>query len=155
MSLAQVFENFIWRLEGIAPSSQADRGKLQYVDPEDDPSALRPRSFSLTWEGSDTDGSPTDLYDRWAVHTFTVEVYYPAGDTGLSNRDAHALSLADRDDICEALRDPAGWTGYDAGNTSTDIGLCDRKRESDEMERDEALYTLRMTWQCHVKEIEG
>jgi hypothetical protein len=67
----------------------------------------------------------------------------------------HALSLADRDDICEALRDPAGWTGYDAGNTSTDIGLCDRKRESDEMERDEALYTLRMTWQCHVKEIEG
>lgn len=156
MSLGDVFQNFAWRIEAISPTAQAGIGPFRMVDPEiADVETLRHRSFALFWESSDEDAGPTDLYDRWAVHTFTLEVYYRAGDQGIPNSKAHTLILADRDDICRTLRDPDLWAGTSDAASSTEIGLKDRRRVGDELERDEDTYTYRATWECHVREVEG
>ena len=155
MSLALVYENFIWRLETLTPTESACNERFRYVDPEAlDLENARHRSFSVFWESSDADIAPTDLYDREAAHVFTVEVFYRVGEAALTSRKAHQLIASDRADISKELRNPSSWNGYDQSNTGDDIGLCDRLRLGDELERVEHLYIYRAQWQCHVRESE-
>ncbi len=156
MSASQVYDNFIWRLESITPTNQIPRKNFSFLDnAELDPAVSTGviRAFELYWEGSDPDHEPTDMFDRWAFHNFRLEVSYPR--QGFRLNDLTKIATDDRDDIVTALRDDRLWTGYNASNTSTDIGLMGRVRGEDGLDpADNDVWILRQQWRCQIQEIE-
>lgn len=153
-----VFENFIWRIESKTPTdtSVLTEGFL-YSSGYKVPEETRPRSFSVLWNSSGEDamagGDPIveDLSGRIADHQYTVEVYYRAE---FGDRDLQKVILLDRHDIAKQLRDPALFVGYDDDNSSASLGVCDRKRVSDEIERGEVVWTYRSVWALIISEDE-
>lgn len=157
-----VLDNFYWRIEAITPtSSVVGRRAFRRIDTLDiDPaqSSGLSRGFRVAWVASDEEhqvsgeGITDGLYNRAATHTFEVEVYY---STKLKWTDLHTVVLSDRHDLTKQLRDPDTWVGYNASNTTTDIGIYDRIRESDELDTDDPGYwVLRQSWRVIINEVE-
>jgi len=161
-NLRFVMKNFVWKLEGLTPASAIEKRALfRHIDAHrKDPETQANRRFTVAWIGSEEDHQVGDVWvsdgsnERPASHTIQLEVYYQAMKQNWL--DLHDLIASDRHDITLTLRDDASLTGYNADNTSTDIGLWDRSRESDELDRgDDIIWTLRQEWRCIINEIEA
>lgn len=155
-SIQHVVENFVWRLQALVMTDATSGRKLRLNDrplaTSADLSSGMTRTFILYWDGASPSLEPTDMFARWADHTFTLEVAYstsPALDALLK------LILRDRHDITKALRDHALWTGYDDDNSATEIGLEERKLLRDVLDRSSSVtWYLRQTWECRIQENE-
>ena len=156
-SLHLVHTNFIYQLELLTPTNTLTSKKFHSIDPlrlSEDLTTGLIRAFWVTWQGSDGNVVPTDLYDHYANHMFEVAVAYSVGPDGLKHEDAHQIILQDRFDISQALRDPDKFDGYNSSNPNTAIGLENRYRTQDELDRDDFAWILRQSWQCTVRETE-
>ena len=157
-----VLENFYWRILAITPAAATTpatpAARFFELDPHTFSLEGRVRGVVVTWLGADeeheVDGEPLvdPLTDRTAQHRFQVEVHY---SRMLTHRTLMKLILQDRHDIIAALRVDSSWVGYDADHTTTDLGLFERIRESDELdEGDEEHMTWRSVWRCTIQETE-
>ena len=156
MSVNQVYQNFIWRIENTIPDYSVTRNKFRQIERPIDYSADRSkgmtRTFSVSWGGSDIDLDMTDITQRTADHQFTIEIYYSA-DYPMDV--LHRLVLDDRDKLIKILRDTDYYVGYNDSNGDTDIGLLYRIRTSDELvEASDVTFMLRMSWTCTILETE-
>lgn len=170
-TLHRVRENFIYWIEQITPTntSAVDR-EFQWVDSArfsaSGDSSGHARNFDVVWSPGEEDhivGSQLvidALNSRIAEHMFVVRLFLPA--SWLSG-DLHNVMLDDRHDVIKQLGDPAKWVGYDASNTTTEIGLYDRVKVTEELvkeaadsdDEDEAdSYVLNMVFRCVVEETE-
>ena len=155
MSLSEIYDNFVWRIESISPSNAQAREKFRHNDVPlymTEEQSLADRLVSVYWESGDEVQEFSDLTRRWSDVDLTVEVAYDA------TRDLdklHALMLSDRNQIIKDLRDPAKFVGYNSSNAVTDIGLKNRVFTGDELDRDrETKWILRQTWRCTIEEQE-
>jgi hypothetical protein len=68
----------------------------------------------------------------------------------------HHIVLQDRHDIIKQLRDDTKRRGYNADNTTTDVGLYQRRRNGDQLIKDDPkLWRLLMEWECKILESES
>lgn len=159
-----VYKNFIWRVEAIDPTdTTVMRNAFVAIDPRPttgrDPrtSSGLTRCFTVTWLGADEqnvvggNGITDGLNSRTADHRFDVSVYY---DGKLKWADVQAMMLSDRHDLIKALRLPSTWVGYDANNSSTVLGVYDRRIEADEVDAEDDFLILRQVWRCTINETE-
>lgn len=158
MSMRQVYDNFIWRLETITVTETAlcpsEQGFESYDPGEHSPAQGSGwlRKFYVRWLGSDEDSAATDSDRREAWHTFRLHVQYPRVHPV---DDMYRLILSDRDDIATQLRSDTTRLGYDASNATTDTGLMRRIREGDAIvDSNPDLWRLDMEWRCKVRESE-
>ena len=155
MSLAEIYQNFCWRIESITPASAISPANFRrndhplYMTDEQSP---EDRIFVLYWDNGDEVEDFSDLNQRWSTVYFTLEVAYDA------TRDLdklHTLMTSDRNQIIATLRDGSNFVGYDSGNTTTDVNLKGRWFDGDEFDRDrETMWILRQTWKCKIAETE-
>jgi hypothetical protein len=161
-----VLRNFAWKISGITPTSALiDRSRFTEVNtlvtPPDQSSGIASRGFEVTWLGSDEDNTHDDSYFadghnvREAVHRYMVEVYY---STRYRREELQRAVLQDRHDMTKLLRDNDGsgssFVGYNASNSSTNIGIHYRIRESDELVIAEDYWIYRAIWRVLLEENE-
>lgn len=163
-----VVRNFVWRIEAITPTCTTLDEAFHEVDPlaiEPQQAAGLTRAFWVEWLRSDAEHSVDgnticdDGAIRWATHHIRVTVRYAVK---LTNALMHDVVLQDRHDLLEALRSQANRVGYDASHTATDIGLGDRYRTSDSIERDPGAdrsagwgyWSYVSDWKCVISESE-
>lgn len=158
-NLSYAYQNFIWRLEAITPTSTTSSFKFRSFDPlkrSPKRSTGDVRKFSVSWLGSGADGEDeapdaNDMYSRTARHNFEIKIEYPAvypWDT------MQQLVADDRHDILKALRNQANNVGYNASNTTTDIGLWERRRTSDSLEINDDVWILKLNYLAIINEPE-
>ena len=153
--LHHVFQNFIYRIESITPTSTICGKNFYRLDTKqiaiDESSGLE-RSFIISWLGSGDDDIPTDQDIRVSEHKFLVQVvYWP----GRGWETAHELILQDRHDLIKCLRDDAKFCGYDAEHSTDALRLFGRVRDSDEIDMsDPDVWVLRMIWKCYIADEE-
>ena len=155
MSLDQVIENFIWRIEAITPDEPLPDQGFRYYDDEDfDPDEGDvARVVQVQWISSDENTGTTDLQGREAVHEFLVSVGY---SVSYKERLLGKIIAKDRHQLCKTLRDDRLWKGYNDSNTTTDIKLWSRDRVRDEIDRSEThTWYYRAIWQCTIRESES
>ena len=152
-----VRKNFVWRMEGISPTSTLERDSFRWVDGERlEPEQVANRSFTVRWGGSEEEnlirgnGFTYDPSYRVADHRFMLDIYYRGGGK-LKDSTLHDLILQDRHDIIVELYNK-NLVGYDADNTSDQLGLHDRIRESDEIVAEGAAWIYRSVWRCQIME---
>jgi len=155
MSLANVYKNFLYRIASITPTNKTVGKGYRFVSPRDfDPDEAQgvARTFTVYWDGSDEDVEPTDITERIAPHSFTLEVAY---STSFPVDTLHQIILDDRDDLITKLRDTDSYTGISVSNPATDVGLWARVRARDDIDRGGThTWYLRQTWTCTVREAE-
>jgi hypothetical protein len=134
-NLHRVVSNTRWRIEALTPShvyGPPDSPiKFRRFDPfEAEPANTSGwvRAFFVHWLGSSLDIGATNLDIREAIHPVFVHIIYPPA--ALPYEELEAMWLQDRHDIIKAMRDQAQRAGYDADNTTGDIGLMVRRRGS-------------------------
>lgn len=159
-----VRDNFAWRIESITPTAteaflpprfaEIDVNK---VDVEQ-ASGLA-RKFTLQWRGSDEDNDALgsriadDESQRLAAHTWIVAIYYPIDKVDAARLER--VILQDRHDVLKLLRSPASFAGYSAAQPSASVGIYNRIRIQDEIDRDsERVWSLRTTWRTLINETE-
>lgn len=154
-----VLDNFYWRIETITPTNLTDcRNYYREIDgntiKQDFPDGTAGiRRFFVEWTDSDSDVDATDHDNREAHHNFIVTVCYPG--SSLPWRRLHKLILQDRHDLIKQLRDDDNKVGYNASNTTTDIGLMHRFRGGDELIKEEdEIWRLRIQFRCLIEENE-
>jgi len=148
-NLHRALEAIRWRLEAIAVFG----GKgFFYRDPERDKAPTCSRGFSVRWLSSEYDREPGTLDSRLSEHSIAIEVLYRVGLAGKDEQDAQEMLLQDRHDIIQALQPTSTWNGYNVDNSSTDIGIELRHRESDEIERGDEIWTYRALWRHIIRE---
>lgn len=150
-----VRKNFVWRIEAVTPTETtlARRASFTEVDPlriDPEQSSGYQRAFSVQWQGSEGD-QLDDLLLRQQSHMYAVEVYY---STKLKYDDLHDIILQDRHDITKTLRNPSNVIGYSDAQSSTDIGVGGRWFDSDEIVREDNLWTYRAMWRVTITETE-
>lgn len=154
-TLDKIFQNFIYRIEAITPTSNICGKNFNRLDPKQialNESAGLERNFVITYLGSDSDDTPTDEAIRTAEHKFLVQVLY---NPGRGWEVAHELILNDRHDLIKALRDDAKFDGYDSSHTTDAIRLHGRIRENDEIDMsDPDVWVYRAIWKCYITEEE-
>lgn len=155
MSLAQIKENFIWRIQTLTPTHTRPGKKFIHVDPrrEDaDVSSGTTRNFTVYWQGSGTDVEPTDITERVAEHQFMIEVAY---STDYKIDLLQDIICSDRNDLNKLLRNTDYFLGYSDTYAANAIGLWSRVRISDEIVRNnEITWYLRQLWRCTIQEVE-
>lgn len=158
---ALVLSNFQYRIEAITPTNANYKSAFVMYNPlliAAKKSSGFERRFFVTWHGSSADsesGAPQaeNGYCRTAAHDYSVEISYPAL---MQYDDMLALVCDDRHDLIKQLRDADKWLGYDSSHTTTDIGLWQRLRVSDELETsDNGIWTFRQRWRCLINEVES
>lgn len=152
--LHRILENFEWRLETLTPTT--GKTKFKVVDPINDDIGDHSgsfRRFYVEWESSQEDLTMTDGYSRRAEHSIRLTVFYPASKAR-SHKDLRSIILQDRHDIIKRLRDTQYYNGFNADNSSTDLGLEYRQRLDDELTTGEHLWVFEMTFECTIEEIE-
>ena len=109
----------------------------------------------MQWDGSDEDIDMSDMSERNAHHTYRLVIVYSVGPDGLKWTDAHDIIAQDRHDLILTLRNQGNRVGYDADNTTTDIGIMHRWRVSDDLATgNPTTWTLEQRWRCTVNEAE-
>lgn len=158
-----VRQNFVWRIESQTPTSSLLKPRFTEIDPlrldADQAAGVGERSFSVYWLGSEEDnvvdgeGITDNENQRIAEHRYRVDIYYT---TKLDYRDLQHAMLQDRHDITRLLRSGDNIKGYNADNSSTELGLFNRIRESDELIMDDPdVWVYRATWRCTIEESEN
>lgn len=148
-NLHRVLENFIYQIEQISPTSTLQRSRFINFDP----SMTNPdvaRNFYVEWMDSDPDLSSSDSDRREASHQYRVHVFYPFI---LSWNKMHELISKDRHDLAHRLRRKQYCVGY-SGNTSAEIGLLNRNRSGDELNKTGDVWELSIGWRCKISEDE-
>ena len=152
--LHRVHDNFIWRIEGLTPTSTRSRRKFRSLDRQ----TPRPgehfgvtRGFRVQRLGSGADVELTDFTCRVADHRYAVEVYY--GDE-FGGTAVHEVADQDRHDIIKDLRYPGSWNGFNSSNTDTDIGIMDRQLLGDSFDFEGGAWILRLEFGVKAKEAE-
>jgi len=156
MSLFQIYQNIIWKVESLTPTNQRlSPSRFQHNDQPlniTDEQMLKERMFSVEWDHGDQVMDFSDLNERWSDQFLIFEISYDA------KRDLDKLTeliMTDKNQIHAALRNPDSFIGYDDDNTTTDIGLKGRWLDSEEQDRDrETMRILRLTWRVTVSETE-
>jgi len=163
-NLHNVLRNFVWRMETITPQDTATETKLfSFIDPYRDNMAVMgaARLFTVNYlEGEPDDEIHATNDMRRGDHVVEVVVWYPLGVDGFEWLDAQAMVLADRHVIIKQLRDDSKWIGYDADNTSTDVGLHNRWPAGEELTvedvgTDNSALVLHSKWDINVLEVEN
>lgn len=160
-TLHNVRLNFIAKLEAISPTSSivnrgfenVDRIRMGADETDTDSfgnSSGRARDFLVKRLGSTEDRDPTRSAMREAVHEYEITVAYPTC-LGLENA-VHEIMDIDRNDILEALRDRATFTGI-PGDGSATTGIQTRIRIGDNLEDDGAVWRQIYRFACRVKEL--
>jgi hypothetical protein len=149
-----VYQNFVWRIETLSPTSTLAKKGFTFnnrpLNLIPDQSSGMTREFTLYWEGSDPDHAPTDITERTAEHSFMLDVAY---STKLGADVLFPLMLADRHDLMALLRDTAGYRGYNASNTNTDLFLWRRWHKGDvRITASDTTWYLRQNWICTIRE---
>jgi hypothetical protein len=155
--LHRILDNFYWRIEAIDPTSDlCARDRFFRIDPTQlhtAESAGLERGFYILRTTSGADEAVTDQYQRVASHRFDLVVCY-AATHGIE--EAQRLMCQDRNDLIDCLRDDQKYIGFSDEDTTLEMGLIDRIRTSDEflMDIDSPVFTMRMTWECRIREVE-
>lgn len=155
----KVLQNFKWRIETITLAHvRPGRNKLRWLGKRVDPdvSTGTERAFNVFWAGQTEpdEENVRDINERIDRHRFRVEVYYPADAIELL--ELQIMILKDRHDIYKQLRNMDNRLGYNASNTSENIGLWAREIDEDWELDDESDITwiLRSTWYSDIRESE-
>jgi hypothetical protein len=155
MSLPDVYRNFVFRTQNVLPTDTVVDKGFRFISPRDfDPDEAEgvARTFTVYWEGSDPDLEPTDMSERVADHTFTIEIAY---STSFPVDVLNRIFLSDRNDLIKALRIPSGYKGTGNDNPTVSTGLWARRRARDEIDRGGThTWYLRQTWVCTCREDE-
>lgn len=159
MSLAQVYQNFGYRLELLTATEQSLCSlRFRAYDPHAKGRAVQGpgnrRRFFVSGEDGDELSAATSMVSRESVHRFRVDVEYAFASTW---DKMHELIYADLDDIVECLRDAnqSNLKGYDADNDTADIGLFGRVYRGYEINRSNPdVWRLSTGWLCSVRESE-
>jgi cytochrome oxidase Cu insertion factor (SCO1/SenC/PrrC family) len=156
-SLHRVYDGFIWRMETITPTNDDVRQKFVAFDPaKETPSNASGwfRKFYIDWRDSKGDFAATNVVQRESIHYFLITIYYPVVRSEWARM--HHIVLQDRHDIIKQLRDDTKRRGYNADNTTTDVGLYQRRRNGDQLIKDDPkLWRLLMEWECKILESES
>lgn len=151
-----VLDNFCWRIKSIIPTDvKTFRKGFTWNDSNrcsPDQGSGMTRSFSVFYLGSDTDIEPTDATERTAWHLFQLEVAY---STDYALMALQKMAGQDRHLLNKQLRDDRLWVGTSASDPTSDIGLWDRVRVRDEMDRSsEITWYLTQQYRCMLRESE-
>jgi hypothetical protein len=149
-----IFDNFIYQIEKIFPTSTLMRTTFIYFDPtsiEPEISEGFGRHFYIEWTDSDANLSSSDSDRREAWHGYRVNVFYPLI---LTFADMHKLILSDRHDLLYVLRRKQYRVGYNADNPTTEIGLLNRYRSGDELDKSINVWQLSIDYRCKILENE-
>ena len=154
-SLHRIYDNFIWRIETITPTYTSRHGGFRSFDPTKETVGANSgslRKFFVEWNDSGKDFAATNVNAREAPHTWMLTVFYPIVQPW---KETHHMILLDRHDLLTQLRDDRKRVGYNADNTTTDIGLYQRRRLGDQLIKDEPkLWRLLIEWECKTVESE-
>lgn len=156
MALWHVPYNFVWRIESIAPSYERYGVKrFRSIDPltlNEMPSGTGGiRMFYVEWPRYGEDDENTLRQTRESEHEFVVNVFYPAT---LPYMEMLRIVTSDRDDLIETLRDSANRVGYNASNTTDDIGLMVRRGGGGDLDQSSDVWVHTMVWRCRIRETE-
>ena len=160
-NMSSTIENFIWRMEQIAPTDGTpDRGFHYASEDNFDPDKAMgvARVFEIFWLGSGEDGAGepgggvTDIAERVADHDFEVQVAY---STSYGPRTIQRIIAQDRHDIAKALRNVDNMVGTSDDDKTSNIGLWGRNRIRDALDRSGTkTWYLRQSWTATIKEDE-
>lgn len=148
-------KNIIWRMESITPTYTLAglKSRFSYIgDTRLDPaeSIALSRAFIVTWEGHSGYAEPICGAVRFANHEFLISVYYNA-ETYTPDAIMNAITQ-DQRDIAASLDNQANNVGYDAANSSTDIGLKHRYVYSMSRLDDDTVNVLQINLRCTIRE---
>ena len=161
-SIHRIDENCNWRTESTTPT--ADSGysavnRFDRIDPERDEipdGSGGIRKFYWMWTGWDIDTGATMSNQREAFHTYELSVYYPR--RVMKFPELKRLMMQDRHDLLEELRTNGknvdNRLGWDANNTTDDIGLIDRICTGGAIVEEDKFYILRFNWRLFIREDE-
>jgi len=153
-----VVDNFAYHIEAITTDKTKSKKGFEWFDdnrlnPED--TAGCTRWYNVQWlseEPQPEDDGVTDITERIANHQFQLDVLYPHE---IELKARQKMMLKDRHALIKKLRHHDNFVGYSAAQPSTDIGLWRRALLSVEaLEEIEKTTTLRLTWECTIKESE-
>lgn len=151
----RVFDNFVYQIEQISPTCTLLRTLFTFFDPTRvklDVNEGFARHFHVEWTDSDEDLPSSDSDRREAWHNYRMIVVYPLC---LTHTEMHELIAKDRHDLIYRLRRKQYCVGYDASNPTTEIGLLNRHRTGDELEKIGNIWMLRIGWRCKISEDES
>lgn len=153
--LDKILQNFVWRIEQIAPTSTLETKLFRSFDPwklKGQESSGLQRGFFVTWAGSEADLDVQDGATRTAKHRIAVSVIYAPQVPYLQ---VQQLVVLDRHDLLKQLRNPDSWKGYSDSNPTDELGLNSRFRTEDSLDaEDRQGWVYQSTWECTVYEVE-
>jgi hypothetical protein len=150
--LHRVSDNFIYQIQQISPTSSITRNRYVVHEPSrnSEPWSAA-RQFHVEWTDSDNELDSSDSDYREAWHNFLVSVIYPLE---YSDAQLERLILLDRHDLAKRLRRKEFAKGV-TGDASLKVGLMNRHRTGDELNRDsDSHWILTTKWRCKVQESE-
>jgi len=165
-SLHRIYQNFQWRMETITPTNTATSAKAYFrrydplkSDPPDSSGGWR--KFFVKISGGDEDLGASDAQARESWMAAAIFVAYPAR---AGYDDMNRLVQQDRHDILKQMRTGAdiiaaaqtreNRLGYDADNTTTNIGLIHREPSGWNLDDAEAVWFLELRFKIYVRELE-
>jgi hypothetical protein len=153
-----VLRNFVYRVESITPTYSDVReffvhnARSTTLDPDASPGMVR--SFGVFMETSEEAHDVEDITERWAVHTFTVEINYPV-KSERGDMELQAMIGQDRHDLMKVLRTSDYKDGISTSAPATVTGLQYRKFVGDELDREDPItWVYTQTWECMIQETE-
>ncbi|MCP4549519.1 MAG: hypothetical protein GY835_23940 [bacterium] len=153
-SIHRCRQNAVWKIEGITPTVQATRKFVEF-DPfkaDAKKSSGWFRKFFIDYDDTTEDASATNIDLREAWHTWSLQVFYPTESTHQTLTDA---ILQDRHQLLKALRASGSWKGYDADNTTDDIGMHYRRAEATELDKEDPdVWILVIQLRTKIRESE-
>ena len=153
-----VIDNFCYHIEAIVTDKSRSKKGFEWFDedrlnPED--TAGCTRWYNVRWLGEEPqpeDEGVTDITERIAVHQFQLDILYP---NEIELKVRQKMMLKDRHAVIKKLRHHENFVGYSDKQPATNIGLWRRALVGVEaMTETEKTTTLRMTWECTIKESE-
>lgn len=154
-NLHYLLPNFIYWIEQTTPTCQFHRNPFRvfddtYTEPELGDGFVR--RFIVDWRDSDNDIDATDHSNREALHNVMLTVFYPVV---LRKAEMYEMVLQDRHDLIKVLRCKDSAVGYSEDNPTDEIGLYNRYRIGDELDKEEQrLWFITTNWQCKMREVE-
>jgi hypothetical protein len=150
--LHRVSDNFVYQIQQITPTSTISRNQYRVHEPSRNAEPWSAaRQFYIQWTDSDNDMDASDSDYREAWHNYLVHVIYPID---YSDDKLEEMILLDRHDLAKRLRRKEFTKGVD-GDASLEVGLMNRHRTGDELNRDnDSFWILTTKWRCKVQESE-
>jgi hypothetical protein len=151
-----VYDNFVWRIQNIAPTSAIVTKKFLFNDSpgnfNPDQSSGTCRVFTVRYESGGEIHEPCDGTGYTRDLVFAVDVAY---STEIKLNLFSELVLSDERNLIKCLRDDAKWQGTSDDNPTTNIGLWRRILMGSTLDKTDAVTSyLKQKWACQVWESE-